>query len=99
VRQDGALGTTAGATIVNSGASLVLRDVNYATAEPVTLAGGAIGTSPTSTTGSTFAGPITLTGNSAVFGSHDLTLSGTITGAANNLFLNRTGGVLTLSAT
>ena len=33
---DGALGTTAGITTVESGATLDFQNVNYATAEPVT---------------------------------------------------------------
>jgi autotransporter-associated beta strand protein len=83
---DGALGTTAGMTTINSGATLGFQNsINYATAEPVVISGtgrqgqGAIA----SISGdNSFAGPITLGADSSIgapLGS-SLTLNGDING-------------------
>ena len=57
VTVDGALGTTAGATIVAEAATLDFANVTYSTAEAVTVNGGTIATS---TGTSIVAGTITL---------------------------------------
>jgi autotransporter-associated beta strand protein len=80
-----ALGTAAGGTTVGSGAALAFSsNVNYTTAEPVSVAGvGPAGNGAIQNISGTnsFAGPITLTG-SATIGSMAglLTLGGTISG-------------------
>jgi autotransporter-associated beta strand protein len=62
VTVDGALGTVAGSTVVSSGASLILSNVNYSTLEPLTLNGlgvGGNGALQAMNGTSTFSGPIT----------------------------------------
>lgn len=61
VTANNGLGTTAGGTTVASGATLDLRNVNYSTAEGVTLAGGTLANSSGTTT---FAGAVTMTASS-----------------------------------
>jgi len=86
VTADGALGATSAGTQVN-GASvpaggLVFVNVDYATAEPVTLNGGFLSGAGTSS----FAGPITVADFSAIAegsSSGTLTLSGAIDGSSN----------------
>jgi autotransporter-associated beta strand protein len=77
ITADGALGTAAGGTRVNGGAggTLLLNNVAYATAEPLVLNGGNLW--PASGTNS-FAGPVTLLGDSFIFGDSDLTFTGTV---------------------
>jgi autotransporter-associated beta strand protein len=92
------LGTAAGNTIVEPGASLVLSfNTNYATPEPLTLQGlGSGNPALQNAFGSpTFAGPITLTGHSNL-GSAAVGLSLTLTGGinlnANTLTFGHSGG-------
>jgi autotransporter-associated beta strand protein len=82
---DGALGTAAGGTTVGSGAALAFSsNVNYATAEPVSVAGsGPAGNGAVENISGTnsFAGPITLTGSASIGSIAGLlTLGGPITG-------------------
>jgi fibronectin-binding autotransporter adhesin len=96
---DSALGTAAGGTTVASGAVLGFQgDINYTTAEPVSIGGtGAI--SNISGT-NTFAGPITLTANSSISAaSGSLTLTNAIGETAGPLNLTKSGtGTLVLRA-
>lgn len=113
VTSDGALGTTAGTTTVNDGASLAFRapssggGVNYATTESVTIKGqgiyrgneGYVGAIYNDGGNNSFAGNITLAANSAI-GSRDgvLTLSGQITDGAYTYGLTKRGdGVVELT--
>jgi len=91
------LGTTAGATTVNSGAVLDLNGFTLATAEPLTLngtgisSGGALVNS--SSTAATYSGLITLgSASSIVAASGNIVLSaaGTITGSGYGLTLDGT---------
>jgi len=84
VQSDRALGSAAGSTVVSSGATLQFGNVNYTTAEGVTITGtGAGGVGAISNSGtSSFAGHVVLSGNSTISGG----------GAGNQLTL--TGGVV-----
>ena len=98
VTVDGALGTTAGATIVAEGATLDFANVTYSTAEAVTVNGGTIATS---TGTSIVAGTITL-GAHSIFDvdGTQLTLSGNVTDGDNTYNITKTGdGILVLSNT
>lgn len=90
-----ALGSTSGGTIVNAGGTLEFQSVSYALAEPVTMNGGTIRGSGTSS----FGGPITLSTSTATFTTDSgvtLTLDGIIDG---DQALNKTGvGTLVLTA-
>ncbi|MEY2498569.1 MAG: fibronectin-binding autotransporter adhesin [Verrucomicrobiota bacterium] len=68
VGSNNALGTTASGTTVASGAVLNLNNVNYSTAEPLTLNGNGIsnGGALTNTGTSTFAGPINAATNATI---------------------------------
>lgn len=85
-----ALGSTAGATIVNAGGTLEFRNVAYALAEAVTLNGGTI---RSQTGSSSFAGAITLTDNSFINGAGNLTLTGALgeAGGPRALTFNEAG--------
>ncbi len=113
VTTDGALGTTAGTTTVQDGATLGLRGgasgINYATAESVTISGrgiyrgqeGQVGALYNDGGDNTFAGQITLAANAAI-GSRDgnLQLTGQITDGASTYNLTKLGaGTVTLSNT
>ena len=87
-----ALGTTAGGTIVSSGAVLDLNGINYATAEALTVSGTGISSGGAiingSSTAATFGGLLTLgAATSVIAGTGDISLSnaGTITGATFGL--------------
>jgi len=81
ITADGALGTAAGGTTVDSGSVLGLNGVNYATAEPLSLNGGTLDGVVTST----FAGPVTLSANSIMSASsgNTLTVPGVVDGGSN----------------
>ncbi|MCC6414352.1 MAG: autotransporter-associated beta strand repeat-containing protein [Opitutaceae bacterium] len=115
VTTNGALGTTAGTTTVNSGGTLAFRaptvsgNVNYTTAEAVTISGqgihrggeGFVGAIYNDGGNNSFAGNITLAANSAI-GSRDgvLTLSGQISDGSGTYGLSKLGaGVVELSNT
>lgn len=110
VTTDGALGTTAGTTTVNDGATLALRGgFNYATTESVTIKGDGILRGQEGLAGAlyndggnnTFAGNVTLGANASV-GSREgnLTLSGKVSDGAGTFSLTKRGeGVVTLSNT
>jgi fibronectin-binding autotransporter adhesin len=68
VNTNNALGTTASGTTVASGAALKLNNVNYSTAEPLTLNGSGIsnGGALTNSGTSTFAGPIDVATNATI---------------------------------
>jgi filamentous hemagglutinin family protein len=93
-----ALGTTGAGTTVAAGALLDFQNVNYASLEPVTLNGGAIGTSVGT---SIFAGPVTLGASS--FGSvsgTQLTLTGVIGDGGSGFGFTKNGaGTLVLANT
>jgi len=84
-----ALGSTAGGTTVL--ATLDLANVDYSTAELVTLNSGVLRDNGPST----FAGTVTLAADSFVFVSNTLTLSGQVTGGFG--FLKQFVGVLVLT--
>ena len=96
---DAALGTTVGGTTVASGAVLGFQgDINYLTAEPVSIGGtGAISNLSGITT---FGGPITLTANSSInTASGSLTLTNVIGESAGPWNLTKSGtGTLVLGA-
>lgn len=107
---DNALGTTAGGTAVQIGATLGLQgNITIPGGETVTLAGAGSPTTPSlrNLSGTnTLAGPITLTGgvNTGVLidtnAGSSLTLSGQISQATNANSITKTGsGTLTLSGT
>ncbi|HRG10626.1 MAG TPA: hypothetical protein PLJ08_18770, partial [Cyclobacteriaceae bacterium] len=90
-----ALGTTAGGTIVNTGAAIDISGQNYAAAEPLTLNGTGISGSGalfnSSVTGATFGGLITLGSSATISGSNgtiNISNAGTITGAGFDLTLD-----------
>ena len=88
-----ALGTTDGATTVNSGATLDLAGFAVG-AEPLTLAGGTL-VNATPASAASIGGLVTLSADSTVDGDGALTLSGSITGGAT---LTKAGAhTLTLS--
>ena len=97
-----ALGTVAGNTIVNSGATLNLNGINYTTLEPLTLNGTGVGGSGainnSSASAATFAGPITL-GSSTMIGSGTgtvaLTSATAISGTGNLTISGTYGGSIT----
>ncbi len=93
-----ALGTAAGSTTVEPGATLDLPNVAYATAEPVTLDGGTLSASTGTTS---FAGAVTLTADSLLGGAPTtaFTLNGTVSGAANKLAITMTSGTVTFANT
>lgn len=87
---NGSLGDISSGTIVSSGAALVLNNVNYTDAEPLTITGTGTGGAGALVGGGTssFAGPITLGGNATIgSGGGTFTLGGQI---------DKTGTVLTL---
>jgi len=90
-----ALGTTAGGTIVESGANLTISNVAIG-AEALTLNGGS---SLTGTGVASLAGTVALVGdNTVTVGATDeLTLSGIISGAAGDDLIKAGNGALTLS--
>lgn len=87
-----ALGSITGVTIVEEGASIDLNGVNYSLVEPITIkgngynSGGVIVNSNTTT--ATFAGLITMNGNSVLTTINPYTLSGNILGTNYNLIKN-----------
>ncbi len=112
VTADGALGSTGGTTTINDGGTLAFRattsNLNYATAESVTIAGngvwrggeGRVGAIYNDGGNNSFAGGITLAADAGI-GSRDgvLTLTGRITDtAANSFSLTKLGnGVVELT--
>lgn len=99
-----ALGSTAGGTIINSGASLAFRGgINYSAAEPVTISGvgrlngGAISNNSGN---NSFSGPVTLAGDSVIGVNVDeLTLAGAIGETGGPRALTNIGsGLLVLTA-
>ena len=93
VTANNALGTTAGITSVVSGATLQLTNVNYSTAEPVSINGtGFSGAGALRNSGiSSFAGPITVNTNATInAGGGTLSLTGGI--AKNGTILTIAGG-------
>ncbi len=100
-------GTTAGGTIIRSGAALNLNGIAVGEAEPLTTYGLGLTATPvgvitnSSATASSFAGPVTLGADSTI-GSNaagGITLSGAIDGAFNLTINNRVAGGMTLSNT
>lgn len=91
-----ALGTTDGGTQVAIGATLRLASVSYTTAETLTMNGGTLASTGTSS----FAGPVTMTdgGISTAAGS-TLTLSGGISLTAASNFNKEGSGELTITGT
>ncbi len=89
VTVNNALGSTAGGTTVL--ATLAFDNVNYSTAEPVTLNGGVLRDFGPST----FAGDVTLAADSFVLVNNTLTLTGQVTGGFG--FTKQSGGVLVLT--
>ena len=79
------LGTATSGTVVMSGAALDLNGYNLVTAEALTISGTGVSTSGalfnSSSTASTYLGPITLAANTTIKATGDLTLSGTVDGA------------------
>lgn len=108
VTANGALGSTAGTTTVNDGATLALRGgVNYTYAESVTIKGSGFYRGGEGLTGAlyndggnnTFAGNVTL-GTHAAIGSRDgnLTLTGKVSDGVGTFSLTKVGsGVVTLT--
>jgi autotransporter-associated beta strand protein len=96
VTANGALGTTAGNTVVASTGTLDFQNVAYTTAEPVTVNGGTIADS---TGTSSFAGPITLSSSTATVSltGTQLILSGALGGTQG--FTKTGSGTLVLSNT
>jgi autotransporter-associated beta strand protein len=96
VSGNSAMGTTDAGTTVATNTTLDFQNVTYSTAEAVTNNGGTIAAS---TGSSTFAGGVTLGGNSTYnVGGTQLTQSGAITDGASTFGINKTGtGVLVLS--
>lgn len=95
VQTNNALGTADGGTQVVNGGTLRLAGVNYTTAEPLTMNGGTLASTGTSS----FAGPVTMTdgGISTATGS-TLTLSGGVSLISS--ILNKNGsGALVLTTT
>lgn len=95
---DGALGTTAGGTVLNAGGQLVMQNVNVA-GESLSVNDGATDASIRCLDTSTWSGPITLNGNLDVIvdSGKQLTLSGAIGGPAG--FAKSGPGTLLLSGT
>ena len=100
-------GTTAGGTIIRSGAALNLNGIAVGEAEPLTIYGLGLTATPvgvitnSSATASSFAGPVTLGADSTI-GSNaagGITLLGAIDGAFNLTINNRAAGGMTLSNT
>ncbi|WP_461783360.1 autotransporter-associated beta strand repeat-containing protein [Prosthecobacter sp.] len=98
-------GTTAGGTIIRSGAALNLNGIAVGEAEPLTIYGLGLTATPvgaitnSSATAASFAGPVTLGADSTI-GSNaagGITLSGAIDGAFNLTINNRAAGGMTLS--
>jgi autotransporter-associated beta strand protein len=88
ITANNALGSAAGATTVNSGATLVMRGgFDYGTAEPLTVGGsgpspGNLGAIHNASDNNRFAGPITLTAATAVgVAAGSLELAGPISGS------------------
>ena len=93
LNSNNALGTAASGTTVANGAVLTLNNVNYATAEPLTLNGSGIGNSGALTNSgtSTFAGPINAATDATInAGGGTLTLTGGL--AKNGTTLTIAGG-------
>lgn len=93
VNTNNALGTAASGTTVANGASLTLNNVNYSTAEPLTLNGSGIsnGGALHNTGTSTFAGPINAATNATInAGGGTLNLTGGI--SKNGTTLTIAGG-------
>jgi fibronectin-binding autotransporter adhesin len=93
VNTNNALGTTASGTTVANGAALKLNNVNYSTAEPLTLNGSGIsnGGALMNSGTSTFAGPINAATNATInAGGGTLTLTGGI--SKNGTTLTIAGG-------
>lgn len=90
-----ALGTTAGGTTVGLSGTLRLANVSYTAAEPLTMNGGTLASTGTSS----FAGPVTMTdgGISTATGS-TLTLSGGVS-LASSIFNKNGSGALVLTTT
>ncbi|MCK9381104.1 MAG: filamentous hemagglutinin N-terminal domain-containing protein, partial [Sulfuritalea sp.] len=98
VTADGALGNTTGSTTVGALGYLDFQNVIYATTEAVTLNGGTLVNAAVGP--STFAGAVTLGGNSTVdsSGANNLTLSGVVSETGGPRSLTKVGvGTLTLS--
>jgi autotransporter-associated beta strand protein len=93
LNSNNALGTAASGTTVANGAVLTLNNVNYSTAEPLTLNGNGIGNSGALTNSgtSTFAGPINAATDATInAGGGTLTLTGGL--AKNGTTLTIAGG-------
>ncbi len=92
VNSNNALGTTASGTTVANGAVLRLNNVNYSTAEALTINGNGIGNGALTNTGtSTFAGPINAATDATISaGGGTLNLTGGI--AKNGTTLTIAGG-------
>ena len=98
-----ALGAIAGTTTVSAGASLDLNGVNYSLAEPITINGGGYSSTGvilnSNTTAATYAGPITMAGNSTLTAPNAYTLSGNISGSSFNLVKSGTNALTFTSNT
>jgi autotransporter-associated beta strand protein len=104
VTANNALGTIAAGTTVASGATLKLTNVNYSTAEGLTIngaaAGGAGDGALVSSGASTFAGLITAVTNATInAGNGTLALSGGIVKDGTTLTFKGAGGTITISGT
>ncbi len=97
ITADGALGTTAGGTVVASGATLDLQNVTYGSAEALTLNGGTLASS---TGTSSFSGGITLGAANSIInvGGTQLTIGSVIGDGGSGFGFTKSGsGNLILS--
>ena len=87
-----ALGTTGGMTTIVSGGAIDLNGINYSSAEPTAIVGNGYSSSGvifnSDATAATFAGSVTMTGNSLLNVSNPYTLSGNISGSSFDLVKN-----------
>ena len=102
---NGPLGTTAGGTIVASGATLDLNGISLANAEPLTISGAGVGgigaLTNSSGTAATYGGLLALGADASIIagaGNILLTNAGTINGTGFNLTLSGTATGCTLAS-
>jgi fibronectin-binding autotransporter adhesin len=96
--KDGALGTAASGTTVQSGSTIVLSNVNYATTEALNISGTGVGGNGAlrATGTSTYAGAVTAgaTTTIAADSSASLTISGALAGGGNTVTVGGAGNTL-----